>query len=49
MSTWKAELTDEMIAHLNEADRVRLRRDLDMAVEAVCNEYEVGKEYKHEL
>ena len=46
---WKAELTDELIAHLTDDDKVRIRRDLDMAVEAICNEYEVGKEHKHEL
>ena len=46
---WKAELTDELIAHLTDDDKVRIRRDLDMAVEAVCSEYEVGKEHKHEL
>jgi hypothetical protein len=50
MSTlWKAELTDELIAHLTDDDKVRIRRDLDMAVEAICNEYEVGREFKHEL
>lgn len=46
---WKAELTDELIAHLTDDDKVRIRRDLDMAVEAICSEYEVGREYKHEL
>jgi hypothetical protein len=46
---WKAELTDELIAHLNDDDKVRIRRELDKAIEAICNEYEVGKEYKHEL
>ena len=49
MSTWKAELTDEMIAHLSGERQAQLRRELDEAVEAVCNDYEVGKEYKHEL
>lgn len=44
---WKAELTDELIAHLTDDDKVRIRRDLDMAVEAICGEYEVGSEYKH--
>jgi hypothetical protein len=46
---WQATLTDDLIAHLSDDDKVRIRRDLDMAVEAICNEYEVGKEYKHEL
>jgi len=49
MTTWKAELTDEMIAHLSSEQQSQLRRELDQAVEAVCNEYEVGKEHKHEL
>jgi hypothetical protein len=46
---WKAELTDELIAHLSDDDKVQIRRDLDEAIEAICGEYEVGKEYKHEL
>jgi hypothetical protein len=49
MTTWRAELTDEMIAHLSNEQQSQLRRELDQAVEAVCNEYEVGKEHKHEL
>lgn len=50
MSTvWKAELTYDLIRHLSDDDKVRIRRDLDVAIEAICNEYEVGKEYKHEL
>lgn len=50
MSTvWKAELTDELIAHLTNDDKVRIRRDLDVAVEAICGMYEVGKEFNHEL
>lgn len=46
---WKAELTDELIAHLSDADKIQIRRDLDKAVEAICESYEVGKEYNHEL
>ena len=46
---WKAELTDELIAHLSDADKVQIRRDLDKVVEAVCESYEVGKEYDHGL
>ena len=46
---WKAELTDELIAHLSDADKIQIRRDLDKAVEALCESYEVGKEYNHEL
>lgn len=46
---WKAELTDELIAHLSDDDKKQIRRDLDKAIEAICGEYEVGKEYSHEL
>jgi hypothetical protein len=46
---WKAELTDELIAHLSDDDKIQIRRELDKAIEAVCESYEVGKEYKHEL
>jgi hypothetical protein len=45
---WKAELTDELIAHLSDDDKVQIRRDLDKAVEAICESYEVGKEYDHD-
>lgn len=45
---WKAELTDELIAHLSDADKKEIRRDLDKAIEAICESYEVGKEYIHE-
>ena len=45
---WKAELTDELIAHLSDDDKVQIRRDLDKAIEAICEEYQVGKEYSHE-
>jgi hypothetical protein len=44
---WKAELTDELIAHLSDVDKVQIRRDLDKAIEAICEEYKVGKEYNH--
>lgn len=46
---WKAELTDELIAHLSDDDKVQIRRDLDNAVMAICESYEVGKEYNHGL
>ena len=49
MITWKAVLTDEMTAHLDEAVKRELRANLDKAVQAVCDDYQVGKEYKHEL
>ena len=44
---WKAELTDELIAHLSDDDKKQIRRDLDKAIEAICESYEVGKEYSH--
>lgn len=46
---WKAELTSELIAHLSDADKVQIRRDLDNAVMAISESYEVGREFKHEL
>lgn len=45
---WKAELTADLITHLSDDDKVRIRRDLDMAVQAICEEYEVGREFSHE-
>lgn len=45
---WKAELTSELSAHLSDADKVQIRRDLDNAVMAICESYEVGREYNHE-
>ena len=46
---WKAELTDDLIAHLSDDQKSAIRRELDEAVQAVCEEYEVGREFKHEL
>ena len=46
---WKAELTDELIAHLSEEDKYAIRRELDDAVMAICEEYEVGREFNHVL
>lgn len=48
-TVWKAELTDELIAHLSDEDKHAIRRELDNAVMAVCEEYQVGREYNHEL
>jgi hypothetical protein len=45
---WKAELTADLIRHLSDDDKKQIRRDLDKAIEAICGEYEVGKEYTHE-
>jgi hypothetical protein len=46
---WKAELTDDLIAHLSDEEKYAIRRELDEAVQAVCEVYEVGREYRHEL
>lgn len=46
---WKAELTDELIAHLSDEDKRAIRRELDEVVQIVCEEYQVGREYKHDL
>jgi len=46
---WKAELTADLVAHLSDEDKINIRRELDKAVEAICEPYEVGKEFKHEL
>jgi hypothetical protein len=44
----QTELTDELIAHLSDADKIQIRRDLDKAVEAVCEPYQVGREFNHD-
>lgn len=46
---WRAELTDELIAHLSDEDKHAIRRELDEVVQIVCEQYEVGREYNHEL
>lgn len=45
---WKAELTDELVAHLSDADKIQIRRELDKAVEAICEPYQVGREFNHD-
>jgi hypothetical protein len=45
---WKAELTADLIRHLSDDDKKQIRRDLDKAIEAICEVYQVGREYKHE-
>jgi hypothetical protein len=48
MSTvWKAELTDEMLAHLTTQQQSDLRKKLSEAVDTIAAEYEVGREFKH--
>jgi hypothetical protein len=45
---WKAEITADLIRHLSDDEKVEIRRELDKAVEAICESYQVGKEYNHE-
>ena len=47
-TVWKAELTDDLIAHLSDDDKVKIRLMLSAVVDAIAAEYKVGKEYKHE-
>ena len=44
---WKAELTADLITHLSDDDKHAIRRELDNAVMAICESYEVGREYSH--
>jgi hypothetical protein len=46
---WKAELTSEMMLHLTSAKQQELRSRLSLAVDTIASEYQVGKEFKHEL
>jgi len=48
-TVWKAEVTEDMIRHLSEEQRNELMRELSKAVDAIGSEYEVGREFKHEL
>jgi hypothetical protein len=49
MTTWKAELTSEMMSHLSEEKQAELRNRLTEAVDFIAAAYEVGREFKHEL
>lgn len=48
-TVWKAELTSEMMFHLTSAQQRELMSKLSDAVDTIASEYEVGREYKHEL
>jgi hypothetical protein len=48
-TVWKAELTDEMIAHLSFDDKVKIRLMLSTVVDAIAAEYKVGREFDNEL
>ena len=45
---WKAEITDDMVKHLNQEQRIGLFTELSNAVEQIASELEVGREFKHE-
>jgi hypothetical protein len=46
---WKAELTNKMMLHLTSAEQQELKGKLELAVDTIAAEYEVGREFKHEL
>ena len=43
---WKAEVTSDMVTHLNEEQRTQFMRDLSDAVNAIGQAAGVGREYK---
>lgn len=47
-SIWKAEITDDMVAHLSVEQRKELITALSDAVEQIASELEVGREFKHD-
>lgn len=46
MIVWKAEITEEMITHLNSEQKRELINNLDDAVNQIGQEAGVGREYK---
>lgn len=44
---WKAEITEDMVAHLSETERSQLQRDLNEVVNQIGQEAGVGKEYEN--
>ena len=46
---WKAELTEEMLAHLTPEQQSDLRNKLTDAVDFIAAAYKVGREFKNEL
>jgi hypothetical protein len=48
-TVWKAELTNEMMFHLTSAQQRELMSKLSDVVDTIASEYQVGKEFKHEL
>jgi len=43
---WRAEITDEMVAHLNGEQRLKFINQLSNVVNKLGAEYKVGREYK---
>jgi hypothetical protein len=43
---WKAEVSDDMVAHLNGEQTLKFIRQLTDAVNKLGTEYKVGREYK---
>lgn len=43
---WKAEVTDEMLSHLNGEQTLKFINELSKAVNALGQEYKVGREFK---
>jgi hypothetical protein len=48
-TVWKAELTDEMIAHLSNEDKIKIRLMLSAVVDSIAFEYKVGREFQNGL
>jgi hypothetical protein len=44
---WKAEITEDMVAHLSETERSQLQRDLNDVVNQIGQEAGVGREYEN--
>jgi len=44
---WKAEITEDMVAHLSETERSQLQRDLNDVVNQIGDEAGVGREYEN--
>jgi len=44
---WRAEITEDMVAHLSETERSQLQRDLNDVVNQIGDEAGVGREYEN--
>lgn len=44
---WKAEVTDEMLAHLNGEESLKFINALSAAVNAIGEQYKVGRQYEN--